>query len=136
MSERQIDDQLLAFFDTIRIGDPAMRQLWVDVIRARAHDGFARNRAHENELLRQRDQVNAKLQKLLDLRMDGEITADEYASKRQELYDRQSAVALQLQTSDVDGREIAELAVKAFELWGNQGQSPISGKPRTVTYFG
>ena len=47
--------------------------------------------------------------------MDGEITADEYARKRQELYERLGAIALQLQVSDRDAREIEELAVKAFE---------------------
>ena len=116
LNERQIDRQLLGFFDSMRVGDPTMRQLWIDLIKAKSQVGFAQNREHQAELLRQREQVNAKLQKLLDLRMDGEITADEYATKRQELYERQSAVALQLQTSDVDSREIADLAIKAFEL--------------------
>lgn len=37
----------------------------------------------ERELTRQREQISIKLQALLDLRMDGEITADEYARKRQ-----------------------------------------------------
>ena len=60
--------------------------------------------------------VNAKLQTLLDLRMDGEISAEEYAMKHRELYERQSAIALQLQTSERDDREIADLAIKAFEL--------------------
>ncbi len=68
------------------------------------------------ELTRQREQISVKLQTLLDLRMDGEVSADEYARKRQELYERQSAIALQLQVSDRDRREIADLAVKAFEL--------------------
>ncbi len=48
--------------------------------------------------------------------MDGEISADEYGRKRQELHERQSAIGLQLQASDQDGREIADLAGKAFEL--------------------
>ena len=93
-----------------------MRQWFVDVIKAKAHAGHDQNREHQKELTRQREQINAKLQTLLDLRMDGEITADDYALKRQELYERQSAIALQLQTSDRDGREIADLAIKAFEL--------------------
>ncbi len=83
---------------------------------AKAHAGYDQTREHQRELTRQRDQISVKLQTLLDLRMDGEISADEYARKRQELYERQSAIALQLQVSDRDGREIADLAVKAFEL--------------------
>lgn len=55
------------------------------------------------------------LQTPLDFQMNGAIGADEYALKRQELYERQSAIALQLQTSDQDGRKIADLAIEAFE---------------------
>ncbi len=116
LSEKQIDEQLVAFFQTIRINDPAVRQWFVNVIKAKAHAGHDQNREHQKELTRRREQINAKLQTLLDLRMDGEIAAEEYALKRQELYERQSAIALQLQTSDRDGREIADLAIKAFEL--------------------
>lgn len=116
LNEKQIDRQLLVFFDSMRINDPAIRQLWVDLIKSKAHVGLEQNREHQSELLRQREQVNSKLQKLLDLRMDGEIAADEYAAKRQEMYDRQSAIALQLRSSDVDSREVADLAIKAFEL--------------------
>jgi hypothetical protein len=116
LTEQQIDPQLKACFATIRIEDATERQWFVDVIKAKAHTGHDQNRQHQKELLRQREQVNAKLQTLLDLRMDGEITADDYATKRQELHDRQNAIALQLQTSDRDGREIADLAIKAFEL--------------------
>jgi site-specific DNA recombinase len=116
LNEQQIDQQLKAFFTTIRIEDATERQWFVDVIKAKAHAGHDQNRQHQKELKRRREQVNAKLQTLLDLRMDGEVTADDYATKRQELHDRQNAIALQLQTSDRDGREIAELAIKAFEL--------------------
>jgi hypothetical protein len=47
----------------------------VDVIKAKAHAGQEQNREHQRELQRQREHVNAKLQTLLDLRMDGEISA-------------------------------------------------------------
>lgn len=116
LNEKQIDEQLLAFFQTIRIDDPAVRQWFVDVIKAKAHAGHDQNREHQKELTRRHEQVNAKLQTLLDLRMDGEIGVDEYATKRRELHERQSAIALQLQASDRDGREIADLAIQAFEL--------------------
>jgi site-specific DNA recombinase len=116
LNEKQIDRQLLALFDDMRINEPTLRQLWIDLIKAKAHAGLDQNREHQKELLRQRDEVNAKLHTLLDLRMDGEIDAEQYAAKRHELHDRQSAIALQLKTSDVDSREIADLAIKAFEL--------------------
>ena len=116
LSEKQVDEQLIAFFDTLRFQDAKFRDWFIDFIKAKAHAGYDQDREHQRELTRQREQISIKLQTLLDLRMDGEITADEYARKRQELYERQSAIALQLQVSDRDGREIADLAVKAFEL--------------------
>jgi site-specific DNA recombinase len=48
--------------------------------------------------------------------MDGEIGTDEYAAKRAELHERQSAIRLQFETTDRDDREIADLAIRVFEL--------------------
>lgn len=48
--------------------------------------------------------------------MEGEITPDEYTVKRAELHDRQSALRVQMEVSDRDDREVAELAIRAFEL--------------------
>jgi hypothetical protein len=47
-------------------------------------------------LKRQHEQVEAKRSALLEMRMAGEITPEEYASKRAELHDRQSALRVQL----------------------------------------
>lgn len=114
--ERAINDQFLALFDRLRIGNAEVRQWIVEVIRARAGAGREQNAQHRIELERQKRQVEAKLKTLLDLRMDGEVTPDEYSAKRAELHERESAIRLQLETTDQDDREIADLAVAAFEL--------------------
>jgi site-specific DNA recombinase len=116
LTEAEIDRQLLDLFATIRIQDPQIRQWFVDVIRARAHSGQAENKDRRLELQQQHEQVEAKLKMLLDLRIAAEITPDEYAAKRAELHDRQAALRLQLESTDRDDHEVAELAVKAFEL--------------------
>jgi hypothetical protein len=116
LTEAEIDNKLLALFASIRVEDAESRQWFVDVIRARAHTGQAENKQHRDELQRQHAQVEAKLSTLLEMRIDGEITQEEYVAKRAELHDRQSALRVQLETSDRDDREIAELAIKAFEL--------------------
>lgn len=115
LTEKQIDEQLIALFESIRLSESDQRW-FVEVIKARAYAGQDRNRDTKKELARQRDQVDAKLRALLDLRMDNEISADDYATKRRELQDRQTAIAVQLQAADRDDREIADLAIKAFEL--------------------
>lgn len=115
MSEKEIDRQLLAFFATIKL-DEETRQWFVEVIRARAKAGQIENKQHRTELLRQREQVEAKLKTLLDLRIEAEVTQEEYAAKRNELQDRQAAIRLQLECTDRDDDQVAELAIKAFDL--------------------
>ena len=115
LTEAEIDQQLLPMFSTIKLDEEA-RQWFLEVIRTRAHSGQAENRQHRDELQRQHAQVEAKLSTLMDMRMEGEITPEEYTAKRAELHDRQSALRLQLERSDRDDRVIADLAIKAFEL--------------------
>lgn len=116
LTERAVDAQFVELFGRLRVEDAGVRSWIVDVIRARAGAGREQNAQHRSELERQRVQIDGKLKTLLDLRMDGEITGEEYAAKRNELHQRQSAIRLQLETTDRDDREVAELAVAAFEL--------------------
>lgn len=116
LTEASIDTRLLEIFDRLHIANEGIRNWFVEVIRAKAHAGQDQNQDHKKELERQREQVDAKLKLLLDLRMEGEIGTEEYAAKRQELRERESAIRLQLETSDRDSWEIADLAIKAFEL--------------------
>jgi site-specific DNA recombinase len=116
LTEREVEAQFLAVFDSLRIQDPAIQAWFVQVIKARASAEQQGNAQHRAELERQKTQVEAKLKTLLELRMDGEIDADEYAVKRAELHDRQTAVRGQLELSDRDDRDVAELAIRAFEL--------------------
>ncbi len=116
LTEADIDNQLLSLFASIRLEDAETRQWFVDVIRTRANAGQADNKQHREELKRQHELVESKLSTLLEMRMAGEISPAEYATKRAELHDRQSALRVQLEISDRDDHEVAELAIKAFEL--------------------
>lgn len=116
LTEGEIHRRLLALFATIRLADSELRQWFVEVIQARATVRRDDNKRHRVELQRQHEQVEVRLATLLEMRMTGEITPDGYVAKRAELHDRQSALRVQLESSDRDDREIAELAVKAFEL--------------------
>jgi site-specific DNA recombinase len=116
LTEAQIDKQLMEVFASIRLQDDESRQWFVDVIRARASAGQADNKQHREELKRQHEQVEMKLSTLLEMRMEAEITPAEYTIKRAELHDRQAALRVQIETTDRDDHEIADLAIKAFEL--------------------
>ncbi len=116
LTEAKVEAEFLSLFDRMRIEDPAIRGWIVEVIRTKARHGQEENLRHRAELDRQLAQVEAKLRTLLDLRMDGEISADDFAAKRAELHDRQAGIRLQLESSDRDDRAIADMAVKVFEL--------------------
>jgi DNA invertase Pin-like site-specific DNA recombinase len=115
LTEAEVDRQLLAFFQSIRLDDETQRW-FVEVIKARAKGGQAENKQHRIELLRQKDRVEAKMQALLELRIEGEITHEEFAAKRGQMQDRQAAIRLQLECTDRDDDQVADLAIKAFEL--------------------
>ena len=104
------------FFSTIRVEDAEARQWFVEVIKARAKSGQSENKQHREKLKRQHEQVEAKLSTLMEMRVNGEINQEEFAAKRGELHDRQSALRLQLEVTDRDDRDVADLAIKAFEL--------------------
>jgi hypothetical protein len=53
---------------------------------------------------------------LVNLRLNEEIDADTFAKKQTELRDRESALKLNMEALDRSHHEIADLAVKAFEL--------------------
>ena len=114
-NEKEIDRQLLALFDTIKL-DAEAREWFVDVIKARAKSSQHDNRQQKAELTRQHQQVEAKLDALMEMRIAAEITPEQYAAKRNELTDRQASIRLQLDMADRDDHEIADLAIKAFEL--------------------
>ena len=116
LAEREIDEQVLEFFGRLEVKDPNVRQWIVEVIRAKANADNTQNRQHRDELARQKKQVEEKLKTLLDLRVEGEISSDEYVVKRRELNERQTGIRLQLEVADRDDHEIVEQAVKAFEL--------------------
>ncbi len=114
--ESTINAAFVDVFSRLRIDDPEVREWIKAVIRAKAAVGRQDNEAHRTELQRQETQVAAKLKTLLDLRMEGEIGSEEYAAKRAELHERQAAIQLQLETTTRDDREIADLALRVFEL--------------------
>jgi hypothetical protein len=91
----------------LRIDNSDIRQWFVDVIRARAQDGQQFSRQAKVDLLKQEALIDSKLQTLLDLRMENEIGTEEYAAKRAELHERQSAIGLQLEVSDRDTDDVS-----------------------------
>jgi site-specific DNA recombinase len=119
MTEAQLDAQVMALFDRLRLKDEAVRQWFVDVIRARFAHAQAANVERLNELERQRSIVKGKQDRLLDLRLNSEVTSEAYATKNAELGDQAAHLRMQIESCDRNGEDTAAFAIKAFELSQN-----------------
>lgn len=69
-----------------------------------------------SELQRQETPLVQQQDRLLNMRLDGEIEQEAYARKSTELRDRLVSIKLQLDALDRSHDELADLASKVFEL--------------------
>ena len=116
LTENQLDSQMLAIFDTLRVEDEEFRDTFREQLRQATNwdERSSANRAKQlqDELVAIRDQQS----RLLNLRMLEEIDADTFASKSRELRDREAELKLEIDVADRGRHEIIDIAIKAFEL--------------------
>ncbi len=90
---------------------------WVSrILRARVQDRQKGAREKAAAIQKQMDGLRGQEDRLLNMRLLGEIEGDTYAAKSTELRDRVSALKLQLDACDRGSDENADLAAKTFEL--------------------
>jgi hypothetical protein len=116
LKEAQVESQVFALFDSLRVEDDEFRQTFGTELR-KASNGdqdaaVAQAEERQQELAKVRDQQK----RLLNLRMMEEIEADTFAAKSQELRDREAELKMLIDFADRDRHQIIDLAVKAFEL--------------------
>jgi len=116
LTEAELDSQMLALFDTLRIPDEEVRDWFKDVLRAKTR--FVQKESAEKlaELQRQLTMVTQQQDKLVNMRLAEEIDADVFGRKSVELRDRADRLALKIQGNTRQGDEYADVAVKTFEL--------------------
>jgi site-specific DNA recombinase len=119
VSEHDLDRQLLAIFDRMRIGDDDVRRFFEDELRKRTKEEQQESRGRRAELLAQVSQVEQQKDELVNLRLNHEIDADTFARKQTELRDREARLRLSLDAACRSHDETADIAVKAFELSQN-----------------
>ena len=119
LTEGELDAQMLALFDKLRVEDAEFRDTFREQLRKATNwdqrSSAARAKELQEELIRVREQQD----RLLNLRLLEEIEADTYAMKAQELRDRESELKLQIDSADRNRHEIIDTAIKAFELSQN-----------------
>jgi DNA invertase Pin-like site-specific DNA recombinase len=116
VTEAQIDQQVLAVFDRMRIEDEGVRDWFREVLRSQTRDAQTESRAQRAELLRQESLLVGQQDRLLNLRIDDQVDQETFAAKQMELRDRIAKLKLRLEVLDRSHDETADLAVKVFEL--------------------
>ena len=116
MTEADLDGQVLAVFDKMRIDDEGVRDWFRMVLASQTRDAQADSRAQRAELTRQETLLIQQQDRLLNMRLSEDIDQETFARKHTEFRDRLSSVKLQLDVLDRSHDETAELACKVFEL--------------------
>ncbi|MEZ6142608.1 MAG: recombinase family protein [Zavarzinella sp.] len=116
LTENELDSQMLAIFDTLRVEDAEFRDLFREQLRQATNwdqDGAISKVAQLQEEL---TSVRHRQKQLLNLRMLEEIDAETFASTSRDMRDREAELKLEIDASDRCRHEIIDIAVKAFEL--------------------
>jgi site-specific DNA recombinase len=116
VTESDLDRQVLAVFDKMRIENEEVRDWFRLVLASQTRDAQADSLSQRAELQRQETLVVAQQDRLLNMRIAGEIDQDTFGRKHTEMRDRLAAIKLQLDVLDRSHDETAELASKVFEL--------------------
>jgi site-specific DNA recombinase len=116
VTEADLDRQVLAIFDRMRIEDESVREWFRQVLRSQTADSQQESLAQRAELQRQESLIVAQQDRLLNLRIDDQVDQDTFAAKQTQLRDRLAKIKLQLDVLDRSHDETAELAAKVFEL--------------------
>jgi DNA invertase Pin-like site-specific DNA recombinase len=116
VTEAELDRQVLAIFDKMRIGDDAVRDWFREVLRCQTYDAQRETNAQRHELNRQQELLTGQQDRLLNLRLLDQIDEETFGRKQTELRDRVASIKLQLDVLDRSRDETSELALKVFEL--------------------
>lgn len=116
VTEADLDKQVLAVFDKMRIEDEGVRDWFRMVLASQTRDAQADSMAQRSELQRQETLLVQQQDRLLNMRLAEDIDQQTFANKHTELRDRLASIKLQLDALDRSHDETAELATKVFEL--------------------
>ena len=116
INETKLDEQVLAFFDQLRVKDEKVRDWFATALRSRTKDQQQATADRASDLARQIASLRKQQDQLLNLRLLEEIDQSTFASKSTELRDRIAQLTLQMEVCDRSRSERSDIAVKAFEL--------------------
>jgi hypothetical protein len=88
VTEADIDKQVLAVFDKMRVGDAEVRDWFRLVLASQTRDAQADSRAQRNELQRQETLLVQQQDRLLNMRLAEDIDQETFGRKHTELRDQ------------------------------------------------
>ncbi len=116
LTENELDSQMLAIFDTLRIEDAEFRDIFREQLRKATNWEFAKASKEDGDLKNRHTEVLRLQEQLLNLRLLEEIDADTFAHKARELRDEAASLRLEIERCERGRNETIDIAVKAFEL--------------------
>lgn len=116
VKEEELDRQMLDHCQLLRIEDDAVLGWFHAALRAVTEDGQQALREQRAELERQRSVTAQQQDRLLNLRLDGEIDPATYAAKATELRDRAAILTVKIEALDRSRQDDLALAAATIEL--------------------
>ncbi|WP_442484440.1 zinc ribbon domain-containing protein [Aeoliella sp. SH292] len=116
LKESDLDAQMVHHFERMRIDDDEVRTWVTDQLRKSNNLEETESKNRIKELNRQISLLHSQQSRLVNMRMLDEIDAETFASTKTELRDREAKLELQLASLKRARHEVADLAMKAFEL--------------------
>jgi site-specific DNA recombinase len=115
LREGEIEKQMLDVLVKLEQPEP-IRNWFRSALIARATHDQEQGRARARDVQRQLDEVRRQQERLLNLHLAATIDESAFSTKNAELRDRIAALTLELQATDRQRDERAELGLKVFEL--------------------
>lgn len=112
-------EQIEAALDTLTIDNPDMLKDALAYI-SKAQEGKAReHKAHTAELKTEHTNIENKLDRLTELRIEGELTKQEFAAQKKKLKDRQIEIVQLIKAYDITDDEFTNKLIYMVELASN-----------------
>jgi site-specific DNA recombinase len=115
LTEAELDEQIIRVFNLIRQDDP-IREWFPDMLRLWAQDKQRQSRQNTEQVQRDLTLLREQQDRLLNLRLLGEIEADTFARKNTEFRDRIANLTVKLEAAARSRDELTDVALKVFEL--------------------
>ncbi len=116
LREADVERQVLAFLKGLRFEDSQLRDWFRDAIRARTATIEAETKERRARARAALTKVEKREEGLLSLRLDREISSEEFATQRDRLRAQRLELEQELAHESIDHDEKCDAAVKAFEL--------------------